>query len=194
MFGVALLCLSSRPGIVVHSTLAIYRHGLHADRQGGPNTARDPKSILCRHHVAERSSGPRTHEESRGKTRDLLQEHRVQPAKTELLYPPRLRSLDRYQSSVVFSLVHDNLDLGHTFSGSRSGETSENPVPRALGKIARREFARCAAIVSKAEISRREQMSEGGTHVTWLPSRLPVRKVQPISKAKKEYTTRRTDL
>jgi hypothetical protein len=49
-------------------------------------------------------------------------------------------------------MVHDSHDFWHTFSGSRSGKTSEHPVSRALGKIARREFARWAAIVSKAEI------------------------------------------
>jgi hypothetical protein len=184
MFGVALRYWNSRLGIVVHSTSATYRHGLHADRRGGSNIARDPKSIPCRRRAAWRSSGPRTHGESQGKTRGLLLEHLVRPAKTGPLYL-RLRSLGRYQSPAVFRLAHDSRDFGHTFSGSRSGNTSENPVSRALGKIARREFARCAAIVSKAEILRREQMSGRGTHVTWLPNRLPVGKVQPISKEKK---------
>jgi hypothetical protein len=41
-----------------------------------------------------------------------------------------------------------------TFSGSCSGNTTENPVSKALGKISRRAFARCAAIVSTIGIQR----------------------------------------
>jgi hypothetical protein len=37
--------LRSQLGIVVHSTSATYRHGLHADQRGGSNTEQDLKSI-----------------------------------------------------------------------------------------------------------------------------------------------------
>jgi hypothetical protein len=48
-----------------------------------------------------------------------------------------------------------------TFSGSSSGTTSEYPVSRATGKIARREFARCAAIVSKSDVQERKTTRQG---------------------------------
>ena len=80
------------------------------------------------------------------KIRDLQLEHRVLPAKTGPLYPP-LRSLCLYQSPVVLSLMHDDLDHDYTFRCLRSGK-SENPVSKELGKISRRVFARCMAKVS----------------------------------------------
>jgi hypothetical protein len=49
-----------------------------------------------------------------------------------------------------------------TFSGSCSGNTSENPVSKALGKIARRVFARCAAIVSTIGIQRQNKYQNTG--------------------------------
>jgi hypothetical protein len=165
MFGAALRCWHSQLGIVVHSTSATDRHVLHADRRGGSNTAQDPKSIQSRRRAAWRLAGPRTRGESRDKIRGLQLEHLVLPAKTGPLYLA-LRSLGPYRSSVVLSLMHNNLDYGHTFSGSRSGKTSENPVSKALGKIARREFARCAAIVSTTWIQGGNKDQNEGTHVT----------------------------
>jgi hypothetical protein len=48
-----------------------------------------------------------------------------------------------------------NLYAYYTLSGSSPGTTSEYPVSKAMGKIARRDFARFAAIVSKMEIQGR---------------------------------------
>ena len=91
------------------------------------------------------------HGGSQEKIRGLQLEHLVLPVKMWPLYPPLL-SLGPCRSSVVLSLKHDDLECDHTFSGSRSGKTSENPVSKALGKIDRRVFARCAAIVSTSWI------------------------------------------
>ena len=126
---------------------AIYRRELCAGRQGRSNTAQDRRSIQSRRRVALHFSGPRTHGESGDNVRDLLLEHLALLAKTGLLYPP-LRSPGRYQSSTVISIVYGNRYVVLTLSGSGSGTTSENPVSKALGKIPRRVFARCAAIVS----------------------------------------------
>ncbi len=61
----------------------------------------------------------------------------------------------RFDHSVRIEVLHflvwrkDTFDSKRTFSGIGSGSISEHPVSKALGKIARREFARCMAIVSK---------------------------------------------
>jgi len=147
MFCAVLQCWHSPLGIVVYSPSAIYRRELYAGRQGRSNTAQDRRSIQSRRRIALHFSGPRTHGESGDDVRDLLLEHQALQAKTGLLYPP-LRSLGRYQSSTVISIVYGDRYVDLTFSGSGSGTTSENPVSKALGKIPRRVFARCAAIVS----------------------------------------------
>ena len=147
MFCAVLRCWHSPLGIVVYSPSAIYRRELYAGRQGGSNTVQDRRSIQSRRCVALHFSGPRTHGESGDEVRDLLLEHPALPVKTGLLYPP-LRSLGPYQSSTVISIVYGNRYVVLTFSGSGSGTTSESPVSKALGKIPRRVFARCAAIVS----------------------------------------------
>ena len=85
--------------------------------------------------------------EFREKIRGLQLEYLVLLVKTWPLYPP-LQSLGPNRSSVILSLVRDSLNYDHTFSGSHFGKLSENPLSKALGKISRRAFARCAAIVS----------------------------------------------
>ena len=62
-----------------------------------------------------------------------------------------------------------------TFSGSCSGNTSENPVSKALGKIARRVFARCAAIVSTMGIQRQNKYQNAGNPRDIAPQSLACR-------------------
>ena len=131
----------------MYSPPAISRRELYAGRQGRSDTAQDRRSIQSRRRVALHFSGPRTHEESGDDVRNLLLEHPDLLAKIGLLYPPLL-SLGPYQSSTAISIVYGNRYVVLTFSGSGSGTTSESPVSKALGKIPRRVFARCAAIVS----------------------------------------------
>ena len=131
----------------MYSPSAIYRRELCAGQRGRSNTGQDRRSIQSRRRVALHFSGPRTHGESGDAIHDLPLEHPAPLAKTGLLYPP-LRSLGPNQSSTVISKVYGNRYVILTFSGSGSGKTSENPVSKALGKIARRVFARCAAMVS----------------------------------------------
>ena len=67
-----------------------------------------------------------------------------------------------------------------TLSGSNSGTTSEYPVCRATGRIARRELARCAAKVSENRI-RGERPKEHSNIRDMAPQSLAYRHVQGIS-------------
>ena len=156
-----------------HST--IYRRGLYAGRQGRSNTAQDRRSIQSRRRVALHFSGPRTHGESGDEVRDPLLEHPALLAKTGLLYPP-LRSLGPYQSSTVISIVYGNRYAVLTFSGSGSGNTSENPVSKALGKIPRKVFARCAAIVSTVGAQHKDMYQDTGNTRDIAPQSLACRR------------------
>jgi len=159
----------------VYSTSAIYRPELYAGRQGRSNTAQDLRSIQNRRRVALYFSGPTTHGESGDEVRDLLLEHPALPAKTGLLCPP-LRSLGPYQSSTVIGIVYGNCYAVLTFSGSDSGKTSENPVSKALGKIPRRVFARCAAIVSTIGTQHKDMYQDAGNRRDIAPQSLACRR------------------
>ena len=145
----------------MYSTSAIYQHELYAGQQGKSNTAQDRRSIPSRRRIALHLSGPRTHGESGDDVRDLRLEHPALLAKTGLLCPP-LRPLGPYRSSTVISIVYGNRYDVLTFSGSGSGKTSENPVSKAMGKIPRRVFARCAAIVSTIGIQHKNMYQDVG--------------------------------
>ena len=145
----------------MYSISATYRRELYAGRQGRSNIVQDRRSIQSRRRVALHSSGPRTHGEFGDDVRDLILEHPALPAKTGRPYPP-LRSLGPYRSSTVISIVYGNRDAVLTFSGSGSGSTSEKPVSKAFGKIPRRVFARCAAIVSTIEIQHKDMYRNAG--------------------------------
>ena len=192
MFCVVLLCWHSPFEIVVYSPSTIYRRGLYAGRRGRSNTAQGRRSIQRRRRVAFHFCGPRTHGESGDEVRDLLLEHPALLAKIGRLYPP-LRLPSPYQSSTVISIVYGCRYAVLTFSGSGSGRTSENPVSKALGKIPRSVFARCAAIVSTIGIQYRNRYQTQGTHVTLPPSRWPIGDTALISYPRREKV-RKPDL
>ena len=157
-------------------------------------TAQDRMSIPSRRHVAGTRTDPRSHGGLKDDVRDQQLGCPVLRVRTVLPCPPlRLQGPCRNPDGLQFDAARFNFYAYCTFSGSSSGTTSEYPVSKAMGKIARREFARCAAIVSKTNF-RRERPLEHGNLRDIAPQSFAYRYACGASQCAIQLNRYRTDL
>ena len=136
-------------------------------------TARGQRSIQSRQLLAWTQTDPKIHARLKGGLRDRRLGCPAPRSRIALPCPP-LRLQDPYQGTGILSwtLSHLKFCAYCTLSGSSSGATSEYPVCKATGKIAQRDFARCAAVVSKMKSMQDNGHLNVVTDVTRLPSPL----------------------